>query len=285
MKPVTVVIRTIGRPELLAKALASLGRCEPLPDETLVVDQSDGLTSRTVVERCGLPGARVVPSTGRGRSLALNEGLEAAVHDTVLVTDDDCEVRDDWIAVARREMAAVPGGIVTGQVLPGGSDPGRIPSVHVLDVPRDYTGELHCGVLYTGNMACSRDAVLALGGFDERVTPAAEDCDFCYRWLRRGGTLRHVPDLVVWHHDWREPRELETLYVDYYRGQGIFYAKHLRAGDRAVVRFMLNDAISALRAGVGGALLRRRPRWADPRRGIARGLPRGLRDGWRVFGP
>ena len=77
-----------------------------------------------------------------------------------------------------------------------------------------------------------RGAVLE-GGFDELFGPAeaAEDNEFCYRWLRSGGSLRYEPSLVVWHHDWRSPRELERLYVRYARGQGFFYAKHLRRGD------------------------------------------------------
>jgi GT2 family glycosyltransferase len=175
-------------------------------------------------------------------------------------------------------MTDDPNGIVSGQVLPeAGGDPRTVPSTIMLEQPRDYTGELSCSGLYGGNMACPRDAVLALGGFDESLV-SAEDCDFCYRWLRRGRRLRHDPQMVVTHRDWRAPEELEQLYVRYYVGQGMFYAKHLRAGDPRVLRFLARDLGAGLRAAVAGRLYGV-PRWADERRAAFRGLPRGLTAG------
>jgi GT2 family glycosyltransferase len=133
-------------------------------------------------------------------------------------------------------------------------------------------------------MACDRDAVLAAEGFDERFGPgeAAEDNEFCYRWLKAGGSLRYEPSLVVSHHDWRSPEELARLYVRYACGQGFFYAKYLRRRDATMVRWIARDLYWALR-GLAAAVVKRRERWADPRRGILRGLPVGLRRGWRAF--
>ena len=109
---------------------------------------------------------------------------------------------------------------------------------------------------------------------------AAEDNDLCYRWLRAGRQLRYEPALVVWHHDWRSPAELVRTHITYAHGQGAFYAKHLRAGDRRILPLLSWDLRHGARAVVAG-LLRRRPRWRDPYRemvislivGIARGLP------------
>ena len=175
-------------------------------------------------------------------------------------------------------MHEVPDGIVTGQVLAPGGDARAVPSTLVLGEPRDYTGQHLWGVLYTGNMAGPRDAILELGGFDERIKPSAEDCDFCYRWLRSGRPLRHVPELVVWHRDWRTPEQLIALHRNYQRGQGVFYAKHLRAGDRRVARFVAADLRAWARS-----LVRRSPRWTDPRREAVPALLGGLLDGWRTF--
>jgi GT2 family glycosyltransferase len=121
-----------------------------------------------------------------------------------------------------------------------------------------------------------------IGGFDERIVPAAEDLDLCYRWLRSGRRLRHVPEMVVHHHDWRSREELAELYVTYQRGQGVFYAKHLRRRDLTILRFVANDVGRAAR-GLLSRLVYGTPRWADPRRGIPRGLPAGLWAGWREF--
>ena len=279
---VSVIIRTIGRPRLLADALQSLHRCRPAPAEVVVVDQSDTEETAAVVAASPLAGVRLVRSTGRGHSLALNEGLQAAAHDTVLVTDDDCTVAPDWIGVAVRELAANPEALLTGQVLPAAPDARTVPSTIALDEPRDYSGQLLCSVLYTGNMVGSRRRILGLGGFDERIREAAEDCDFCYRWLREGRPLLYVPELRVWHHDWRSGQELISLHAGYHYGQGMFYAKHLRAGDLLVLRFIARDLRGWLRSLADAA--RGVPRWADARRGMIRGLQAGLRAGWRAFG-
>lgn len=276
--PVSVVIRTIGRPNLLRDALASLSRCNPAPSETVIVDQSRGPETAETARTAGPPGTRVVSSRGIGRALAANEGIQAATHNTVFMVDDDCVVREDWIAAGWRAMKSQPDGLFCGQVLPAGDDPRKVPSAIVLEEGRDFTGDPIHGELYTGNMVCSREAVLVLGGLDPRVVPFAEDSEFCFRWLSAGRNLRHVPDLVVWHRDWRTPKELERLYVEYYRGMGMFYAKHLWRRDRRVLRMLAIDLVEYLRS-IRDWLTRGSPRWTDVRRGALRGLPFGLARG------
>ncbi len=130
-------------------------------------------------------------------------------------------------------------------------------------------------------MAADRSALLSFGGFDERITPSAEDNDLCYRWLRSGRSLRYEPAMRVWHNDWRTPRELRTLYRRYGVGQGMFYAKHLAKRDPTMLRFLLRDLRGcgpvAARALVRGT---RPPGWCE---GTLLGLPVGLGRGLRQF--
>ncbi len=280
IEPVTVVIPTVGRPALLRQALTSIASTDPQPSEVLVIDQGEHGATASVVDEIDLGFVRAVRCDGAGRGRAVNVGLREASHPIVLITDDDCTVECDWIGVATDGMGAVPDGILTGRVLPVGDSPEMVPSTMTLDEARDYTGTIEHGVLFGGNMVCPRDAVLALGGFDSEIVPAAEDCDFCYRWLRSGGRLRHEPALVVHHHDWRSPAELNRRYVEYFKGQGMFYAKHLLAGDRRVLGFVLGDLYRACRALIKG-LFWRVPRWTDYRRGAFAGIPQGLWAGWR----
>jgi GT2 family glycosyltransferase len=282
--PVSVVIPTIGRPELLRSSLDSLAACSPRAAEILVVDQSGEHAVAESVAGFTSIGARLLPCSGRGVSRGRNVGIRAARHEIVLVTDDDCTVACDWIAVAWNRMAADRRQIVTGQVRPAADDPRSVPSVKVEPSPHDYTGTIHGGALFPNNMALNRDLVLAAGGFDERFRPseAAEDNEFCYRWLKAGYALRYDPALVVWHHDWRTPEQLENLYHAYARGQGFLYAKHLRGGDLRMLAYMARDVHYALRA-LASAAVRGRERWTDPRRAIPRGLPAGLWYGVKVF--
>lgn len=276
--PVTVVVPTIGRPRLLTACLASIAACEPTPGQVAVVDQSGSAEVAGVVEAAG---ATLVSCPGRGAARAINVGLRAARHHIVLVTNDDCTVARDWVNRAWAHSQEHPGNVITGQVRPGGGDADAVPSVNVDPTPREYVGEPVYWALYGGNMVLPRDPVLAIGGFDERdcLLLAAEDNDLCYRWTKAGYALRYRPDLVVWHHDWRSPEELYARYVEYGRGQGAFYAKHLRSGDLQALRFLARDLRSGLRGTAAGIVRRRLPS-TDPRRGLLRGLPGGLARGW-----
>ena len=276
----SVIIPTIGRPALLANALASLAACHPRADEVIVVDQSDGPATEELVRQRMPHAARRIPCDRRGIGIALNAGLRAASHEVVLITNDDCTVADDWVGVAVARLAGDPRLIVTGSVL-ATSDEALVPSTKTDPRPRDYTGSVQDGALYGANMAACRSALLAFGGFDEQIIPSAEDNDLCYRWLRSGRSLRYEPAMRVWHHDWRTPRELRSLYRRYGVGQGMFYAKHLAEGDRTMVRFVLRDlrgyGRAAARALVRG---RRPPDWCE---GTLLGLPVGLGRGLRQF--
>lgn len=282
--PVTVVIPTIGRPEPLRRCLESLVRCDPPAAEVLVADQGHDPALAALVDEVAGAIARVVPSHGLGVARSRNDGLRAAANDVVLVTDDDCTVPPDWAGTGWRLASQHPGAILTGRVLPVG-DPRAVPSTKEDPSPRDLSDELRGGLLFGNNMLLPRDAVLELGGFDERFGPAeaAEDNEFCYRWLRAGRALRYEPELVVEHHDWRSPEELERLYVRYARGEGFFYAKHLRSGDLRMLRFLARDLAWAIR-GLASAAVKRRESWTDSRRGILRGLPGGFAAGWRAYG-
>ena len=179
-----------------------------------------------------------------------------------------------------RLAAASPGSISTGRVLPPAGS-AYVPSTKSDPSPHDYTGTLTAGALYPACMVADRNALLAIGGFDERSTlrAAAEDNDLCYRWLSSGRSLRYEPDLVVWHHDWRTPEELVRTHAVYTRAQGAMYAKHLYGGDRRVLRLLAWDLRHGLRSVIGGD--RRVPRWKDPYREMVTSLLVGLCRGWR----
>jgi GT2 family glycosyltransferase len=276
----SVIIPTIGRPVQLATALASLAACRPRADEVVVVDQSDGPETEEVVRQHVRHGARRIACDRQGIGFALNTGLRAASHDVVLITNDDCTVADDWVGVAIARLADDSRLIVTGSVLSFG-DGRLVPSTKQDPWPRDYTGSFDDGALYGANMAASRSALLAFGGFDERITPSAEDNDLCYRWLTSGRSLRYEPAMRVWHHDWRTPHELRSLYRGYGIGQGMFYAKHLAEQDRRMLRFLVRDLRACSQAAVRAVVRGRRPPgWCE---GALLGVPVGLARGFRRF--
>jgi GT2 family glycosyltransferase len=94
-----------------------------------------------------------------------------------------------------------------------------------------------------GNMGASQEAFARVGLLDEdpRVR-CAEDGEFAYRALRAGVPILYDPEIVVWHHGWRERTERVAQFSAYARSHGAFYGKYLRRGDwfigvRAVAHF------------------------------------------------
>ena len=280
--PVSVVIPTIGRTAELRKCLESLAACRPRARELLVVDSSRDTRIASIVEEFASIGARTIRCDARGIGLAFNVGLREASNEAVLLTNDDCLVDPSWVGVGFRALRARGDVIVSGRVLPLG-DPDAVPSTIDDPSPRDYAGEVRMDVLYTQCMAVDRSRLLAFGGFDEHVTPAVEDNDLSYRWLRAGRRVRYEPAFLVWHDDWRTKEQLKDVYVGYWRGAGVLYGKYLRRGDTTMLRFLARDLYRAAR-GTAAAVVRGRPRWSDPRRGLLSGFPPGFVRGWRTAG-
>ena len=277
--PVTVVLPTIGRPELVRACLGSLARCEPRADEILVVDSSDDDLVAGVVAGFEEARARRIECRVPGVGSAFNLGLREARHEIVLLTNDDCTVEPSWVERGRRHASRDGDAIVTGRVRPRG-DPAVVPSTIDEPVRREYFREV-AFVLYTQCMALHRSVLLEFGGFDGRIQPSAEDNDLSYRWLRAGLRIRYEPDFVVWHHDWRSREQLERLYVGYGVGQGMVYGKHLRRGELAVLPLLGATVYWSVRAVVARLVRGAEPR-PDPRLGMLRGLPTGLVRGWRA---
>lgn len=247
--PISVVIPTIGRTELLSDCLESIRSCRPEPAEVLVVDQSTLPAVARTIERFG---ARRVPCAGRGIPLAVNTGVRAAAEELVAITHDDCTVETDWAAAAAQYAAADADAVVTGMVVAGG-DPRLVPSCRERPQPWVFREGASYGALLANNMASQREAYLGFGGFDERFDTVGEDLDFAHRWTRGARTIRYEPAIRVTHHHRRPPGELGRTYREYARGAGLFYSKHLLAGDREVLRPLREDARDYAAALASGA--------------------------------
>lgn len=279
VESVTVVLPTIGRPELLRTCLESLVQCNPRADEILVIDSSSDSAVADAVAGFAEAGARRIHCRTPGLGNAFNLGLREAKHEVVLLTNDDCTVDHSWVGRGRHHVSQSGDAIVTGRVRPHGH-PDVVPSTIDDPVRREYVGRPGF-VLYTQCMSLRRANVLGFGGFDGQIRPSAEDNDLSYRWLRAGRRIRYEPDFIVWHHDWRTREQLQRLYVNYGIGQGMVYAKHLRGGDLVMALYLLSDLYAILR-GVAARLVRGPRGRADPRLGLLRGLPIGLAKGWRT---
>jgi len=248
----SILIATRNRPELLRECLESLVRCGLEDAEVLVLDQSGDEQSEALVRELGGDRLRYTRLATPGKSRALNAGIAMARGARIALTDDDCEVAEDWLRAmdgAFEETGEDRRVVICGRVLPGRHAPdGQPPPSCVTDTqPRRYAGRVGRDVVYQ-NWAVRRGVFDEVGGFDERLGPGgvlrnAEDNDMAYRWLRAGYEVLYRPEIVVRHNGWRRREELYALKWDYGVGQGAFYCKHFRRGDGHLAGRFLKDTL------------------------------------------
>lgn len=259
-----MIVCTRNRPGFVRDLIASIARGDAVPDEIVVIDQSD--STNEALASTSVEGSevvyRLVPA--RGVSFARNEAIALARHDVLVFVDDDVLVPATWFrelvsALVRHGRRAV----VTGQVREGTPEVpgGWAPSIITDPQPTVHHGRVGHDPLYPNSMALHRAAVADAGPYDERLGPgtthfpAGEDNDFAYRLLEAGYAIHYEPAAVVFHRAWRPPRDFLRLKWQYGRGQGGFYGKHVWLGDRHVLWRLVRDG-----AGLGWRSLRDLPR-------------------------
>ncbi|WP_374469562.1 glycosyltransferase family 2 protein [Phenylobacterium sp.] len=236
-RPLSVVVCTRRRPDMLSACLASLARQASAPGQVVVVDNDPAASARPVAY--GRAGVTYVHEPRPGLSIARNAGLDAADGEFIAFTDDDVELHPTWTAEIRRAFSRPEVDAVTGLVLPAR-----------LETAAQRAFELHLGgftsrftpLLFDGgflqetwemgpqvwrigagaNMAFRRASLAGLGGFDERLGAGAsgcsEDSEFWYRILAAGGRCLYEPRAVVFHHHRRDWRGLRQQYRAYMKG-------------------------------------------------------------------
>jgi GT2 family glycosyltransferase len=236
---ISLVISTRNRHGFVADAVDSVLRGTDLPDEIVVIDQSDAPHPRFSAPAGGGNAVRYVWTAGRGLSRGRNQGIRAARHDLLAFIDDDVIVEPDWLAMFKRALAASRSrSVLMGRVLEGEAELAGAfaPSVRTADAPAVYRGRVGEDVLMPNCMLVPRAAFEEVGDFDERLGagarfPSSEDNDFGYRLLEAGYEIVYAPEVVVRHRAWRPPGALVPLRFDYGRGQGAYFAKHFSRRD------------------------------------------------------
>lgn len=285
MLPVSVVIPTRNRPQMLLDAVESILAGDELPAQLVVADQSTG--PRAALPTGGGVDVAHLALSSVGQSRGLNAAIAAAGHDVIVFTHDDVRVEPDWLArLVAALLAAPPRTAVTGRVLPDASEPGHVPSVTTRTEPERFAGRLLADPLFPNNMAVPRAAFEEIGLFDERLGvgtdfPAGEDNDWGYRLLEAGWAIAFVPDAILHHRGARRGRALVRLEWGYGRAQGAFYAKHLSWSDRHMLRRLGRNAAYRTRR-LGPALRGDR---SAMRQGVyLAGLLTGVAGWWRRHG-
>lgn len=223
----SVIVCTRNGRERIGGCLEAILRMDHPGFETIVVDDgSDDGTAEFVAGR--FPAVRLLRLDPCGLSAARNAGAEAAGGEILAYTDDDCEPDREWLARLERVFADGRYAAAGGPNLPPHprnwheavvcAAPGA-PSHVMLD---DEEAEHLPGC----NLAVTRAAFDAVGGFDPRFRTAGDDVDFCWRLRDAGFRLGFAPGAFVWH--WRRPSIRAFLWqqIGYGRAEKLLLEKH-----------------------------------------------------------
>jgi len=193
---VSVVVPTHNRPVPLERCLTALAAQEFDPDdyEVIVADDAASEATRRQVGAwadCAAVAIRRVVPTAHGPAAARNAGWRAARGRIIAFTDDDCVPAPRWLTEG---VAAIDSGAAAASgrvIVPLPKQP--------TDYERDAAG-LQGAEFVTANCLVRRDALEAVGGFDERYVAAwREDSDLQFALLERGFRIIRAPRAVVVH--------------------------------------------------------------------------------------
>jgi GT2 family glycosyltransferase len=234
----SIVIPTHGRPRELSRCLESLTRLEPAcgGSEVIVVDDSspepvDPIIAR-FTERLAV---KLIVTPRGGPAMARNAGAAQAQGEILAFTDDDCEPSPGWLHALDECFRLDPNWLVGGHTLNAISN--NIYSEGsqcLLDFVYQWQESKSDGSLRffaSNNFAVARSHFDSLGGFSPSFPfPAAEDRDFCARWIERGGKLRYAPDAQVLHSHRLSLLGFCRQHFTYGRGAWAFHATRAARG-------------------------------------------------------
>ncbi|HUC26326.1 MAG TPA: glycosyltransferase [Streptosporangiaceae bacterium] len=248
----SVVIPSLNGADGVERCLRAL-RGQTIWSELEIIVVDDGSTDGT--RRVAAAGGAIVVRhpIRRGVSAARNSGIAAASAPYVAFIDDDCEPRPEWaeqliaaydasvVGVGGSIVAATEPGIIPGYLArhnplnPQEQDLARSDSVPYrfwLYLRKQWTAQQHCGrrevvSLPAANLSVRRQALVDVGGFDERIRFGSEDEDLCYRLRHRfsNSCLIFEPDAIVTHYFRPSLRDTMRRSRLYGRGSALMYRK------------------------------------------------------------
>lgn len=211
-EPVSVIVATYHREALLVDTIADLLRMDYPDYEIIVVDQSARHEPETLRALAGWADAGVIrwrkmaePSLTRARNVGWREAHGRAV----IYVDDDVRIPDAQFIRHHLDALGQEGiGAVAGRVLEPAKPPKEVSRaigwLGWSGAREPGFGSRRSGPAWSVrgcNMAFWRDALEAVGGFDEGYTRSAfrEDTDIALRLRRRGYRLWFSADAWLYH--------------------------------------------------------------------------------------
>jgi GT2 family glycosyltransferase len=228
LQPISAIIATVGRPELLRLCFESLTKQTAPVSEIVVVHCGDDAETREVVDdvrwsKAGMD-VRYFHHPERNCARQRNVAIQHARYENLLLVDDDVEVDPTWVEELFKPIWTDPQvgatmGRLTNQPMPtptffwrvyrkmlhGGAkgfEPGRLVGAALPNgFPTQAEKPIRCEWIGGGVSALRRAAFESVGGFASFFSGSSpgEDLDLGYRLSRRW-KVYYVPSATCIHH-------------------------------------------------------------------------------------
>ncbi len=247
---ITVVITTKNRGDTICCALESIFVIDYKDFNVIVVDQStDNSTAKAVSSYLDNPLFTYIKSDSVGSSAGRNIAIENSQTEFVAITDDDCEVSENWLEnMIEAFKADEKIGIVYGKVEPGRTDDPGFITTYIEDssyISRSiYDAKSLRGL--SANMGIRKSVWQMLNGFDPMLGAgvafnSCEETDLNIRTLLNGYYIHYSPSVSVKHLGYRESSQVQKLIEDYAYGNGALFAKHIKSGHISIIFVLLRQ--------------------------------------------
>ncbi len=202
-RTISAIVCAYNEARFLPACLHSLLGQTRSPDEVIVINNASSDDTGAVARL--MPGVRVVDEPQRGLVIARETARRIATGDILAYVDADCRAPLQWLERVERRFANDPGLVavtgpyrfydwdLVGRGLIRAYDHLVAPPTHLLV----HRGFRLGAVLYGGNFAVRREALIRIGGFDRSIEFHGEDTNLGRR-LTPLGSVALARDCWVW---------------------------------------------------------------------------------------
>lgn len=247
----SIIIPTYNRPDRLANCLQAIANLDYPGDrfEVIVVDDGSQTPLDSVVAPFqGQIQLKLLRQANAGPAAARNRGAIETRGDFLAFTDDDCQPLVDWLSQLEVSLVSAPNAMVGGQTINALADnPYSTASQKLIDYLYEYyhPAKGKKAFFASNNIAMSKSGFDRLGGFDVSFPlAAAEDRDFCDRWIACGYSMVYAPQARIYHYHSLTLQSFWRQHFNYGRGAFSFHRRRKQTNpekpSREPLSFYLN---------------------------------------------
>lgn len=283
---ITVVISTCNRGSNIVDTIRSILNNDYPNYELRIIDQSDNdLTKDALLQFADNNNIIYMKSNTKGCSTGRNIAISNSKNELIAITDDDCEVPNNWLQEMVNAFNADPRiGAVYGNVLAGNynQELGFIPT-YIRSSPF-LANDIRQKNKLRGMSACmglKRSVWELIHGFDQMlgtgaILKGASENDFAIKVLLHKKFVYETPKFYVIHNGFRTWKEGRAIMYRYNFGTGAMLAKYLKQKLKFIIPIILFEYKCVIVAFLYNIFIKGEIRGITPIVALSKGILVGL---------